>query len=147
MRILTNVGPERLSTQQIQQAYRLRWQIELFFKELKSHANLQRFCTRKKTIAEGLLWASLCAAALKRYFAHACQLNRQIAAISSRRVAKCAHSFLSTILCLVLINSRQLSHALERTFAFLARNARRSDPLRERKSGLLSLSLLPREVP
>lgn len=147
IRIMTNVSPQRLSKQQVLQAYRLRWQIELFFKELKSYANLRRFCTRKKAIAEGLVWASLCAAALKRYFAHACQLNRQIAAISSRRVAMCAHTFLPQILLLLQNNSRRLAFALDRAFAFLAISARRANPTHERRRGLLALGMTPIGVP
>lgn len=146
MRVLTNVGSERLSKSDVLLAYRLRWQIELFFKELKSYANLRRFCTRKKAIAEGLFWASLCTAALKRYFAHACQLNRRIAAISSRRVAMCAHTFLGEVLSLLQANSQQLRSALERTFAFLSVSARRSNPEREKKHGLLTLNLAPRAI-
>ena len=147
MRVLTNVGSERLSKTQVLLAYRLRWQIELFFKELKSYANLRRFCTRKKAIAEGLFWASLCTAALKRYFAHACQLNRRIAAISSRRVAMCAHTFLGEVLSLLQTNSRQLQSALERTFTLLSVSARRSNPAREKRCGLLTLNLAPRGLP
>lgn len=147
MRIMTNVDPQRLSKQQVLQAYRLRWQIELFFKELKSYANLRRFCTRKKAIAEGLVWASLCAIALKRYFAHACQLNRQIAAISSRRVAMCAHTFLPQVLLLLQNNSRRLGSVLERAFAFLCVSARRANPSHERKRGRLALGLTPIGVP
>lgn len=147
MRVLTNVGSERLSKTQVLLAYRLRWQIELFFKELKSYANLRRFCTRKKAIAEGLFWASLCTAALKRYFAHACQLNRSIAAISSRRVAMCAHTFLGDVLSLLQTNSSQLQPALERAFTLLSVSARRSNPAREKRCGLLSLDLAPRGLP
>ena len=146
MRIVTNVSPQRLSKQQVPQLYRLRWQIELFFKELKSYANLQPFCTRKKAIAEGLFWASLCAATLKRFFAHACQLNRGIAAISPRRVAMCAHTFLGQILLLLQSNSRRLTSALERAFDYLCISARRSNPQREKKRGLLFLELAPRGV-
>jgi hypothetical protein len=146
LRLLTNVSTEKLSTQQLHQAYRLRWQIELFFKELKSYANLHPFCTRKKAIAEGLFWASLCAAALKRYVAHACQLNRRLAAISPRRVAMCAHTFLGPILDLIQTASRQLVPTLERVFSFLATSARRSNPARERKRGLLALNLAPAGV-
>ena len=61
------------SVDDILQAYRLRWQVELLFNELKSYANLHKFSTAKETIAEGLIWASVCAAFLKRYIAHACQ--------------------------------------------------------------------------
>jgi Transposase DDE domain len=148
MRVVTNVSPQRLSSAQILQAYRLRWQIELFFKELKSYANLRTFCTRKKAIAEGLFWASLCAAALKRYLAHACELNRQIAAISPRRVAMCAHTFFYPILwMLAASDSRGLKLALARAFEFLSISARRSNPKRERKSGLLALGLASCGVP
>ena len=148
MRIVTNISPQRLSGAQILLAYRLRWQIELFFKELKSYANLRTFCTRKKAIAEGLFWASLCAAALKRYLAHACQLHRQIAAISSRRLAMCAHTFLNPILAvLVASDTRGLKPILARAFEFLSLSARRSNPDRERKRGLLALGLVPCGLP
>jgi hypothetical protein len=147
MRIVTNVSPQRLSKQQVPQLYRLRWQIELFFKELKSYANLQPFCTRKKAIAEGLFWASLCAATLKRFFAHACQLSRGIAAISPRRVAMCAHTFLSHILFLLQTKSRRLTSALEHAFDYLCISARRSNPEREKKRGLLFLGLAQRGLP
>lgn len=45
--------------------YRFRWQIELCIKEWKSYANLHQFDTANAHIAAGLIWTSLCAAALK----------------------------------------------------------------------------------
>jgi hypothetical protein len=53
MRVLTNVASGRLSKTQVLLAYRLRWQIELFFEELKSYANLRQLCTRKNARAFG----------------------------------------------------------------------------------------------
>jgi hypothetical protein len=148
MRIVTNVSPQRLSRAQVLQVYRLRWQIELFFKELKSYANLRTFCTRKKAIVEGLFWASLCAAALKRYLTHACELNRQLAAISPRRVAMCAHTFLYPLLSMLIASdSPGLRSTLARAFEFLSVSARRSNPARERKHGLLALGLMSCSVP
>jgi len=71
--LITDLPRETLTTYHIIEAYRLRWQIELMFKEWKSHANLQAFTTEKAPIVEGLIWGSLCAALLKRYIAHATQ--------------------------------------------------------------------------
>ena len=50
--------------------YRFRWQIERCFKEWKSYANLHQFDTANPHIAEGLIWAGLCAAVLTRFLAH-----------------------------------------------------------------------------
>jgi IS4 transposase len=36
--------------------YRCRWQVELLFKELKSHTNWKRFTTALKAIVDGLAW-------------------------------------------------------------------------------------------
>ncbi|WP_235525524.1 transposase [Photorhabdus heterorhabditis] len=46
--------------------YRCRWQIELLFKEIKSHTNWCGFTTRKETLAT---WLSLLALLLRRLLA------------------------------------------------------------------------------
>jgi hypothetical protein len=48
-------------------AYYLRWQVELLLKEWKSYANLRAFDTANPDIVEGLIWASIIAAALKGF--------------------------------------------------------------------------------
>ena len=62
--LLTNLDRHEFKIEHIADGYRLRWQIELLFKEWKSHANLQAFDTNNAHIAEGLIWAALCAATL-----------------------------------------------------------------------------------
>src|SRR5882757_4249365 len=57
----TNLDRATFSTRDVGELYRLRWQVELLFKECKSHANLHAFDTKKPAIAEGLIWASLLA--------------------------------------------------------------------------------------
>jgi hypothetical protein len=97
VRLITNLDRDEFTTEDLFQAYRLRWQIELLFKELKSYANLHKFSTTKEPIAEGLIWASLCAAILKRFLAHACQQVVRGSSISTRRVSMCGHHILSDI--------------------------------------------------
>ena len=71
--LVTNLPRSRYTPQAIGQAYRLRWQIALPFKEWKSYANLHSFNTANPAIAEGLIWAAVAAAAMKRYLAHMTQ--------------------------------------------------------------------------
>jgi hypothetical protein len=46
--------------------YRLRWQVELVFKELKQHLNLESVPTKDPQAAQVFVWASLIALALSR---------------------------------------------------------------------------------
>ena len=142
-RVMTNLPRERFEANKVMSAYRLRWQVELYFKELKSYANLHAFSTRKAYIAEGLIWASLCVAFLKRYFAHSCQQACASNAISTRRVAMCSHTFLGSFFRCVCNGMRNLRTTLLEVFEFLEFNARRSNPQRERKSGRLALGFTP----
>ena len=52
--VLVTSLPEHIPTVEILGAYRLRWQIELAFKRLKSLLNIDRIPTR--TTAGGLSW-------------------------------------------------------------------------------------------
>src|SRR5947207_602238 len=69
--LLTNLPAKRYHLAMIYRAYKWRWQVELLFKEWKSYANLHAFDTENEDIAEALIWASLAAAAVKRFLAHA----------------------------------------------------------------------------
>jgi hypothetical protein len=140
LRLLCNLDRGDFSAEDILQAYRLRWQIELLFKELKSYANLHKFATGKPMIAEGLMWASLAAAFLKRYLAHACQHACGLP-ISTRRLAMCAHHILSSVFTSLSRGFRDLAARLADAFAFLAHNARRTNPRRERTRGRLAIGL------
>ena len=56
---VTNIPPERLSANEVALVYGSRWQIELLFKEMKSHYRLEDMPSRKKHIVEVLLFASV----------------------------------------------------------------------------------------
>ena len=138
--LLTNLDRQAFSVDHISDAYRLRWQIELLFKEWKSHANLHAFDTANPHIAEGLIWAALSAATLKRYCAHMTQRIAQVA-ISTRTVAKCIRHVLSDILHDLLHRPAHLSHSVTCAINYLAANAQRAHPRRDRKTGRLKLGL------
>ncbi len=57
--------------------------------EWKSHANLRAFSTAKPAIVEGLTWAAIVVAAVKRYLAHSVQIVAEVAT-STLRAARCA---------------------------------------------------------
>ena len=64
--LVTNLSRDRFTAQAVGQVYRLRWQVELMFKEWKSYANLHAFDTNNAGIAEGVIWTAIAASILKR---------------------------------------------------------------------------------
>lgn len=139
--LLTNLERTAFTPQHISDGYRLRWQIELLFKEWKSHANLRSFDTSNPHIAEGLIWASLCTATLKRYCAHMAQRAGEVA-VSTQIVAKCIHHVLSDVLRALIHHPSKLNANITRALEYLANNARRPHPQRDRRTGRLKLGLV-----
>jgi hypothetical protein len=132
----TNLPRTPFSLDLVGRLCRFRWQIELCFKEWKSYANLHPFDTANAHIAEGLIWASLCAAVLTRFLAHAAQRVGQGTAMSTSRVAMCAHLILDALVAAVLLGVG-LRATLRRSLAYLLANARRANPARDRRTGRL----------
>jgi hypothetical protein len=138
----TNLERTEFSTQEIGTLYRLRWQIELLFKECKSHANLHRFDTEKSEIAEGLIWASMLVVVLKRAITHAAEFAIGIE-LSTQRAASCAKHVLDDILRCLLHRVSELPATIARACIFLGENSRRAHPKRDREKGRLSSGLRP----
>ena len=86
---VSNLPVARYDAFAVGQIYKLRWQIELLFKEWKSHANRRAFSTANASIVEGLLWAAIGVATVKRPLAHSVQIAAEVAT-STLRTAKCA---------------------------------------------------------
>ncbi len=139
--LVTNVRRKVLSARQLAEVYRLRWQIELVFKEWKSYANLHAFTSANPSLVEGLIWASLCAAALKRTLAHASQRSGASVAISSRIVAMCGAHILPPLLRAALQGFQGLIQILERIVRFLWDNAARAHPGRDKTHGRMRFGL------
>jgi len=95
---------------------------------------------RRAPIAEGLIWASLLAATVKRAIAHGTERVCGMA-LSTQRAASSAKHYLDRILTAVLSCAQDLLSALRDAFHFLAVNALRSHPKRDKKSGRLAAGL------
>ena len=139
-RLCTNLPRTPFSLDLVARLYRFRWQIELVFKEWKSYANLHKFDTNNEHIATGLIWASLCAAVLKRFLAHAAQLVGG-KPVSTRRVAMCSGHIVEEIAA-ALLACLSIAAAFCDGMTFLLANACRSNPERDRKTGRLRAGLL-----
>lgn len=139
-RLCTNLPRTPFSLDLVARLYRFRWQIELCFKEWKSYANLHKFDTANPHIAEGLIWAGLCAAVLKRFLAHAAQRVGKGTAMSTRRVAMCAHHILDDLVTALLVGVGLLGH-LRRGLTYLLENARRANVPRDHRTGRLRAGL------
>ncbi len=140
---LTNLSSQQYPIEVICRAYKWRWQVELLFKEWKSYANLHAFDTENPAIVEGLIWAAIAAAALKRFLAHMTQLLLEVS-MSTRKVAMCAVHVLGGIVqALKTGDVAGLSAALEAAMTYLACHAQRAHPKRERQTGRSQLGLEP----
>ena len=139
-RLCTNLPRTPFSLELVSRLYRFRWQIELLFKEWKSYANLHKFNTANEHIAAGLIWASLCAAVLKRFLAHAAQLIGG-KPISTRRVAMCAGHIIDELVA-ALLTCASIADVFRDGIAFLLVNARRANPKRDHKVGRLRSGLV-----
>jgi hypothetical protein len=112
-------------------------------KEGKSYANLHAFDPANPAIVEGLIWAAIGAAALKRFLAYMTQLLAEVP-MSTRKGAMCAVYVLGgSIKALKTGDVAGLYDALEEAVTYLACHAQRAPPQRDRHTGRLQLGLDP----
>ncbi len=131
----TTLPRQEYSAQAMMKLYQLRWQIELLFKEWKSYCNLGKFNTRKASMAEGLIWASLLALLLKRRISTSVSEDIQ-EDISTFITAKSTQGWFYNLMEALISNSpTKLRKAWDWTVKFLSKYAKRADPKRDRKTG------------
>jgi len=63
---LTNLAASQWSPRALAELYRLRWQVELVFKEMKQHLSLESLPSKDRFAVQVFAWASLIALALSR---------------------------------------------------------------------------------
>jgi IS4 transposase len=79
---VTNVPPEKLAAEDIGVVYSLRWQIELLFKELKTHYRIEDMPSSKRVVVEVLLYAAFLTMIVSRRLL--ALVRRRLAAMADR---------------------------------------------------------------
>ena len=104
---------------------------------------MHAFDTANAALVEGVIWTAIAAAALKRFLAHMTQLLAAVP-MSTRKVAMWALYVLGDLVeALKRGDVVGLYAALEAAITYLARQAQRAHPKRDRQTGRAQLGLEP----
>src|SRR6266705_5837627 len=141
--LLTNLPQDRYTIRIICLGYKLRWQVELLFKEWKSYTNLHKFDTEKATICEALIWASLAASAVKRFLAHAAEHLLEVAISTRKASMPSAYNLPKLFRALRYGNGPWYRRAFQEMIHSLGRNAKRAHPERDARTGRSRLGRKP----
>jgi IS4 transposase len=140
---ITNLDREKFSGSDVTKLYRLRWQIELLFKEWKSWNNLKKFNTRKKEIMEGLIWASLLSMLIKRSIAFSVESLSKIE-VSTFMVAKNTQGWFYPLMEAITLHVySEMRYIWSRTIKYLSQYARRASQFKDRQTGRLQYGVEP----
>jgi len=141
--LITNLKRDEYSILEISNIYRMRWQVELLFKECKSHNSLHGFNTQKASLQESLIWASLISMTLKRFVTGCIEQIFKVE-MSTMIVSKTTVSWWYSILEAIVQQRRKaLVNRISEACEFLKENAKRAHPERDRQSGILQYALEP----
>src|SRR5687767_9790420 len=141
--LLTNLPIGRYTINTICLGYKLRWQVELLFKEWKSYTNLHKFDTEKATISEVLIWSSLCASAIKRYLPHAAEHLLEVVISTRKASMPSAYDLPEVFKALRHADGPWYRRAFESMITYLGKNAKRVHPKRDARTGRSRLGLKP----
>ena len=123
--------------------YKIRWQVELLFKEWKTYTNLHKFDTEKGKISESLIWASLAASATKRFLAHAAEHLLEVVISTRKASMPSAYDLPELFRALRYGEGPWYRRAFEAMIAYLGKNAKRAHPKRDDRTGRSRLGLKP----
>ena len=138
--LMTTLCRRSFPASKVGELYRARWQIEILFKEMKSHAGLGKWVTRKESLVRSTVWLSVIVTLLKRFLAHASMSGGSVC--STLRCAEILKSELPALLGKVLVR-RGLKGALNKLIYFFRNHGARAHPYRDRTEGRYSYAFAP----
>ncbi len=136
--LVTNLPRETVPATDIVGLYRLRWQIELLFKELKSYCNLKKFSTQNKEIVATLIYGSIITVLLKRLLAYGTELLKSVF-ISTQKTARAAVDWLK----ILVSNIANLEKAVAMVVDIISAICKRAHPKRDFEDGLYQFGVEP----
>ena len=136
---VTNVPAEWLSAEECAEVYRLRWEIELFFKEAKTHYRLDEVATRNDAVVLALLYAAVMTTVLSRALQRAVvdALPKRQRRVPMRRFAAVLSTLALQLLHLAAGSSTDNRSAINRALRTLLGEA--TDPNVSRKPVMATL--------
>jgi hypothetical protein len=138
--LVTNLARETVPASDVVERYRLRWQIALLFKELKSYGNLKKFSTSNEDIVSTLIYASFMTVLLKRLMAYSTEALKTLW-ISTQKTARTASSWLS-LLVVHVSQGLSIMTALTECINTIAKLCERVHPKRDLKDGLYQFGVI-----
>jgi len=139
--LVTNLPRDSVPADDIVGLYRLRWQIELLFKELKSYCNLKKFSTGNKHLVKTLIYASFITVLLKRLLSFSTEQLKSLW-ISSHKTARTASDWLK-LLTQGIARREEIVDVLSEVIDIIGRLCQRAHPKRDKKFGLYQFGVLP----
>lgn len=137
----TNANRTKLPFKKIGNIYRLRWQIELLFKEMKSHTELRKFLTANKNIAEGFVWASFCAVIIRKFLVGNAQTLAKTK-LSFHKAAISARTFMNDFIKCALNQFAKLEKCLDIIFERIQKYMKFSNPHRKSSFDNIGISIV-----
>lgn len=138
--LVTNLPRESVPASDVVELYRLRWQIELLFKELKSYCNLKKFSTQNKHIVTTLIYASFITVLLKRLMAYSTERLKSLW-ISTQKTARAASNWLSFMVNQIS-QGHLIDHVLYECVEMISRLCERAHPKRDVEEGLYQYGVI-----
>jgi putative transposase len=129
---VTNLPSRRFSPEEVAEIYRLRWEIELLFKELKSTCRLEQLSSAREEVVLTLLYATLLSLLVTRAIARRAETldHAPMAALSIRIVSSYLIQHARALAEMLLRGGRSLDSRLNQVALAVLRACRDPNPQR-----------------